>query len=132
MEKDVERRGLTCIRCPRGCRLTVTLEGEEVLSVEGNACPRGDGYAGKEVSNPTRTVTTTVPVRGCAPRRMVSVKTAGDVPKSLVLDVVRELADVSVDAPVGIGDVILADVCGTGVDVVATRDVTSLGDCAAG
>lgn len=114
-------RNLTCIRCPRGCALTVALEGNEVLSVEGNACRRGDIYARAEVTNPVRTVTSVVPVTGSETAHMVSVKTAGEVPKDKVLDVVGSLADIVVEAPVAIGDVILANVCDTGVDVVATR-----------
>lgn len=114
---------LTCIRCPKGCQVTVTLEGRQVTAVTGNGCPRGDAYARKEVTDPTRVVTTVVPVSGSAVARMVSVKTAGDVPKAKVLDVVRALSGVSMAAPVHIGDVVLADVCGTGVDVVATKDV---------
>ena len=114
---------LTCIRCPKGCQVTVALEGGRVTAVTGNGCPRGDAYARKEVTDPTRVVTTVVPVSGSDVARMVSVKTAGDVPKAKVLDVVRSLSDVSMAAPVHIGDVVLADVCGTGVDVVATKDV---------
>ena len=114
---------LTCIRCPKGCQVTVTLEGGQVTAVAGNGCPRGDAYARKEVTDPTRVVTTVVPVSGSSVARMVSVKTAGDVPKAKVLDVVRALSGVRLAAPVHIGDVVLADVCGTGVDVVATKDV---------
>ena len=116
-----EIRELTCINCPLGCQLTVTLEDGEVVSVFGNTCKRGDTYGRKEVTNPTRVVTTTVPVAGSASERMVSVKTATDVPKGKVFDVVRALADVTAQAPIEIGDVILADVAGTGVDVVATK-----------
>ena len=114
---------LTCIRCPKGCQVTVALEGGRVTAVTGNGCPRGDAYARKEVTDPTRVVTTVVPVSGSGVARMVSVKTAGDVPKAKVLDVVRALSGVRLAAPVHIGDVVLVDVCGTGVDVVATKDV---------
>ena len=114
-------QNLTCIRCPRGCSLTVTLEDGRVISVEGNACRRGDIYVRAEVTNPVRTVTSVVPVTGSGIAHMVSVKTAGEVPKSKVLDVVGALADVVVESPVAIGDVILADVCDTGIDVIATR-----------
>lgn len=118
----MERMNLTCIRCPRGCALTVELEGKEVLSVTGNACKRGDTYARNEAVNPVRVVTSTVPVDGSATQRMVSVKTAGDVPKAKIFDCVVALKDVRAKAPVHIGDVILADVAGTGVDIIATKD----------
>lgn len=117
---EKNERVLTCIRCPRGCRVSVGLgAGGSVLEVTGNACPRGDSYARAEVSAPVRTVTTTVPVEGGSQRR-VAVKTAREVPRDAVLDVVRALAGARAVAPVEIGDVIARDVAGTGVDVVAT------------
>ena len=114
-------QNLTCIRCPRGCALTVELEDGQVTSVAGNACKRGEIYARAEVTNPVRTVTSVVPVEDSETAHMVSVKTAGEVPKAKVLDVVAALSDVSVQAPVEIGDVIYENVCGTGIDIVATR-----------
>lgn len=117
---EKNERVLTCIRCPRGCRVRVGLgAGGSVLAVTGNACPRGDSYARAEVSAPVRTVTTTVPVEGGSQRR-VAVKTAREVPRDAVLDVVSALAGARAVAPVEIGDVIARDVAGTGVDVVAT------------
>lgn len=121
-----QTRELTCICCPLGCQIVVALDGESVLGVQGNSCPRGDQYARKEVTHPTRTVTTTVPVTGGGPVRRVPVKTAADIPKALMLDCMRELARVSVAAPVFIGDVVLPDVCGTGVDVVATANIAAV------
>ena len=118
-----EKRELICINCPLGCPLMVTLEDGEVTSVEGNTCKRGDAYGRKEVTNPTRIVTTSVPVDGSASERMVSVKTASDVPKAKIFDVMEEIKDVRATAPVHIGDVILDNVCGTGVSIVATREV---------
>ena len=117
-----EIRELICINCPMGCPLTVTLEDGEVISVKGNTCPRGDSYGRKEVTNPTRIVTTSVPVDGSKTERMVSVKTEHDIPKGKIFDVVQELADVRAQAPVAIGDVILANVAGTGVNVIATKN----------
>ena len=117
---EKNERVLTCIRCPRGCRVRVGLgAGGSVLAVTGNACPRGDSYARAEVSAPVRTVTTTVPVEGGSQRR-VAVKTAREVPRDAVLAVARALAGVRATSPVEIGDVIARDVAGTGVDVVAT------------
>lgn len=116
-----ETRELICISCPMGCPLTVTLEGGVVTSVTGNTCPRGDAYGRKEVTDPTRIVTSSVPVDGSPTERMVSVKTASDIPKGRIFDVMRALVGVRAAAPVGIGDVIVPDVAGTGVDMVATR-----------
>lgn len=118
----MEVRNLTCISCPMGCALTATLDGGEVISVTGNTCKRGDIYARKEVTNPTRIVTSTVRVTG-GTADMVSVKTKEDIPKGKIFDCVTALKDVTVQAPVKIGDVILSDAAGTGVDIIATKSV---------
>ncbi|MBO5069862.1 MAG: DUF1667 domain-containing protein [Roseburia sp.] len=115
-------RELTCIGCPLGCTVTVTMENGEVTAVTGNTCPKGDAYARKEVTNPTRIVTSTVRVTGgVAP--MVNVKTASDIPKDKIFDCVEAIKDIVVAAPVKIGDVVLSDVAGTGVDMVAARNI---------
>jgi len=113
---------LICIGCPLGCPLTVEMEGNEVKSVAGNTCPRGDAYAKKELTNPTRIVTSTVRVAG-GKLAMVSVKTQSDIPKGKIFDCVKALKDVEVTAPVKIGDVIVENVAGTGVNVIATKNV---------
>lgn len=118
----METRNLTCINCPMGCALTIEMEGNEVVSISGNTCPRGDAYGRKEVTNPTRIVTSTVRVTG-GTADMVSVKTKQDIPKEKIFDCVKALKDVEVQAPVHLGDVIVSDVAGTGVDIVATRNV---------
>lgn len=118
----METRELICIGCPMGCPLTVTLEGGAVAEVKGNTCPRGDAYGRKEVTHPTRIVTSTVRVRGGA-LPAVSCKTRTDVPKDKIFDVVRALREVEVPAPVSIGQVLLEDAAGTGVAVVATKTV---------
>jgi CxxC motif-containing protein len=118
----MEKRELICIGCPMGCPLTVELEGSEIISVTGYTCKRGDVYARKEVTNPTRIVTSTVKVEN-GTADMVSVKTREDIPKDKIFDCIKALKGVTVKAPVHIGDVILSNVAGTGVDIVATKDV---------
>ena len=118
----MEKRELTCIGCPMGCALTVELDGGAVVSVQGNTCPRGDAYARKEVTAPTRIVTTTVRVTG-GELAAVSCKTRSDIPKGKIFDVVRALKTVEVPAPVTIGQVLLPNAAGTGVDVIATKNV---------
>ena len=118
----MEEKNLICINCPLGCPLTVTMEGGEVTTVEGNTCPRGDAYARKELTNPTRIVTSTVKVKG-GRLAMASVKTANDIPKGKIFDCVKAIQNIELEAPVAIGQVVLADVCGTGVDIVATKNV---------
>lgn len=117
-------RELTCIGCPLGCSITVTMNDTDVVSVTGNTCPRGDAYARKEVTNPTRIVTSTVRVQGGV-SPMVNVKTASDIPKSKIFDCANALHDVVITAPVKIGDVVLSDVAGTGVDVIAAKNIAA-------
>lgn len=113
---------LTCIGCPMGCPLIVTMEDGAVVSVTGNTCPRGDAYARKEVTAPTRIVTSTVRVTG-GTLAMVSCKTRSDIPKGKIFDVVRALKDVEVPAPITIGQVLAENVAGTGVDIIATKNI---------
>ena len=118
----MEVKNLTCINCPMGCPLTIEMEGEQVIQVSGNTCKRGEIYARKEVTNPTRIVTTTVKVAN-GTSDMVSVKTKEDIPKGKIFDCVKALKNVQVEAPVHIGDVIADNIAETGVDIVATRNI---------
>ena len=118
----MERRDLICIGCPLGCMLAVDMEDGNVVNVTGNTCPRGKAYAEKEVTNPTRIVTSTVRVSG-GDRVSVSCKTKSDIPKEKIFDVVRALKDIEVQAPVKIGDVLAEDIAGTGVEIIATAHV---------
>ena len=120
-----ETRELICINCPSGCGLTVTIKDGEVEKVQGNTCPKGEAYGKKEVTNPTRIVTSTVRVTGGA-LPVVSVKTASDIPKEKIMDCARVLKEIEVQAPVSIGDVVLEDVCGTGVPMIATKNVPAV------
>ena len=120
----MEQRQLTCIGCPMGCPITVTLDKGAILSIEGFTCKRGETYARKEVTNPTRIVTSTVRVAG-GEAPVVSVKTAQDIPKGKIFDCAAALRDVRVKAPVAIGDVVLSNAAGTGVDVIATKAVAA-------
>lgn len=118
-------RELTCIGCPLGCSLTVTIDHDTVTAVTGNTCPKGDAYARKEVTNPTRIVTSTVRVKG-GTAAMVNVKTASDIPKDKIFDCITAIRDVEVAAPVKIGDVILSNAAGTGVDIIAAKNISAL------
>lgn len=117
----METRELICIGCPMGCPLTVTIDGENI-AVTGNSCPRGADYAKKEVTDPRRTVTSSVFVSGGKAVK-VPVKTKTDIPKSEIINCMEVIKKTSVKAPVKIGDVIVSNICGTGTDLVATKDV---------
>lgn len=112
---------ITCINCPMGCRMRVEVEDGRVVSVSGNACGRGSLYARQECVDPRRTVTAVIPLEGGA--SPLSVKTSAPIPKRLIAQCMSELAEVKLSAPVQMGSVVLENVCGTGIDVVATKSV---------
>ena len=121
----MEKRELTCINCPMGCRITVTMDGDKIISVEGNTCKRGHLYACNEVKSPVRTVTTTIKVTGGVSDR-VSVKTKEPVPKDKIFEVMDAINKASAMAPIAIGDILIEDCAGTGIPVVATKAVGSV------
>ena len=121
----MERKELICIGCPLGCNLTVEMDGGQVVSVNGNTCKRGDDYARKELTDPRRIVTSTVPVAG-GNLPVVSVKKASDIPKGKIRDCLCALKGVTLTAPVQIGDVIVENVADTGVDVIATKSISAV------
>lgn len=114
-------RQITCINCPVGCRLQVSIENGQVTMVEGQGCKRGETYAKQECIAPARMVTAAVSVQGRS--TPVSVKTRTPIPKEQIFPCMKQLAALRLTAPVHMGDVVLADVCGTGVDVIATKTV---------
>ncbi len=119
----MSEKTITCIGCPMGCRLTVRLENGKVKSVDGAGCGRGAVYARQECVCPTRMVTSSVHVPGR--RGPLSVKTARPVPKDKIFACLDEIHKLVAVPPVRMGDVLLKDVGGTGVDVVATSEVDS-------
>ena len=118
----MDKKELICIGCPMGCSITVTMEKENFVDIQGYTCLRGKVYAEKEVTNPTRIVTSTVKVSG-GEREFTSVKTKEDIPKDQIFNVMREINQIQALAPIAIGDILLRDVAGTGVDIVATKAV---------
>lgn len=118
----MKRKELICIGCPMGCPIVVEMEDGKVLSVTGNTCSRGESYARKEVTNPTRIVTTTVWVDG-GKVPMINVKTERDIPKDKIFECIAALRGVTMKAPVHIGDIILENVADTGVNIVAAGNV---------
>lgn len=111
---------LICIVCPKGCHLRV--DENDNYRVEGHGCPRGEEYGRKELTAPTRVITSTVKVRGAMYARC-PVKTAAPIPKALIAQAMELLNHVELQAPVRVGDVVVADICGTGVPFVASRNL---------
>lgn len=113
---------LTCIGCPLGCNLNVEMIGAEIIDVTGYSCKRGKEYAQKELTNPTRIVTSVVKVNG-GNMSVVSVKTENDIPKCKIQECIKALKNVEIDAPIKIGDILVKNVANTGVNIVATRNI---------
>lgn len=120
----MEKREMVCINCPLGCMLTVTYDAERNVSVSGNTCPRGAEYGRTEVTDPRRIVTSTVRMKG-ENNQVLSVKTASPIPKGKIAECMQALKTVEVTLPVSIGDVVLPDVAGTGIAVIATKSMTA-------
>jgi CxxC motif-containing protein len=123
----MSKKELTCIGCPIGCALSVDFDDDKkiVLSVSGNNCKIGERYAHKELTNPTRIVTSSIKVIN-GDLAMVSVKTKEDIPKDKIFDIMKEIHNARVEAPISIGDVLISNVAGTNVDIVATKNIYSL------
>lgn len=121
----MEKKEFVCIRCPLGCNITVETEGTEIKSIAGNTCPKGADYVTKELTDPRRVVTSLVRVEG-GELPVVSVKTVSDIPKTSMQECVRQLGQLVLRAPVAMGEVVVKNVCGSGVDVVTTRAVKAL------
>lgn len=114
------KKSLICVSCPLGCPIEVEIENGEVIAVTGNTCKRGDAYARAEITNPVRSLTTSVKVEnGIHP--VVPVKSAGAIPKDKMFECMNVINSVTVKAPVKIGDVVIENILGLGVDIVATN-----------
>lgn len=124
----IETLQFNCTTCPSECLLTVEVKCDadgtvvEVCSVAGNSCPRGDTFAHKELTCPMRVLTTTVAVSG-GDEALLPVRTAEAIPLALhaqVMDLIRGLV---VDAPIRMGDVVLEDILGTSINLIASMDI---------
>ncbi len=113
------KQNLTCIICPRGCDLTVTKDGNDLI-VTGNSCPKGKQYATEECQNPTRTITSVVRIKN-RPATMVSVKTEKPIPKGEIFNVMQQIRKLQIMAPIHIGDTIIEDICNT--RLIATKNI---------
>lgn len=117
MEKKI-----TCTVCPVGCEITVVGEEENITSVEGFTCVRGERYARAEFVHPVRILTTTVKT-SCKEMPLLAVRSREPLPKELVAKCVEALKEVVVSAPVMVHDVVYSDICDTGIDVVASTNL---------
>lgn len=112
---------ITCIGCPIGCRISAVLENGEIRSLSGYTCNVGKKYAQEELTAPKRMVTALMPVRGC--RQPLPVRTSQPIDKQKIVDCLNEIEGRSVTLPVHIGDVVLPSVCGSAVNIIATKEL---------
>jgi len=119
-----DRTRMICIVCPLGCELEAEVDSErgEIIDIKGSRCSKGREYAIREITDPRRILMTIVKVKG-GNLPVVSVKTAEPIPKDMLLDAVKVISRIVVDAPVKAGDIVFDDLFGTGVSVVATNNV---------
>ena len=116
------KKEIICTVCPRGCHIMVEGDGEQVLSAEGYSCKRGLEYAGTEYAHPVRILTTTVKLADVA-NDLLPVRSNQPVPKEKLFACMEVIRSVAVKLPVKRYDVIIPNICGTGVDIVATKTV---------
>jgi CxxC motif-containing protein len=119
-----DKREMTCIVCPNGCQLAVTVSTEGQPEVRGALCKKGEEYARAELLNPVRTLTTTVRVSG-GELPLVSVRTARPVPKAVMREAAKVLSHVEVAAPIALHQMVVRNLLGTGIEVLATREIRS-------
>ena len=114
---------IICTVCPLSCNVFLELgDNDEIVSLTGNRCPRGKAYAAKEHTAPERTLTTTVKVRGGI-HPLLPVRTDQPIPKEMLLEAMQATSDLEVEAPIKMGQVLIEDFLGTGVNLVASRDL---------
>lgn len=116
------KKEIICTVCPRGCHIMVEGEGEHIISMEGYGCKRGVTYATAEFTHPVRILTTLVMIDGVK-GELLPVRSANPVPKDKLFDCMEVIRKTKVSLPVKMHDVIISNICDTGVDIVATKAV---------
>lgn len=114
-------RELICTNCPMGCPLRVEYEDGKILSITGNTCKNGITFGTNEVLCPKRTITSIVKLSNRD--TMLSVKSASELPKERIFEFMEIINKAAVSAPVKTGDVIVENIGGTGIDIVATKTI---------
>ena len=112
---------LICVVCPKGC-ITKVWKEKDAVKVEGKICKQGKEYLKQEYTEPKRILTSTVVIEN-SPRKRLPVRTAEAIPKERMFEIMDQLSQVRIQPPIQVGEVILADVLNTGVDVVASDDL---------
>lgn len=119
----MDKREIICIVCPRGCQLEVTKDdNSKGYKVKGNQCMRGEEYGMKEVSNPTRVLTTTVKLKNAHLKRL-PVRADAPISKELIISCMKELNHLEVQAPVKAGTILVQNILNTGANVISARSI---------
>ena len=118
MNKEIK---IICVACPQGCRLRINYQGETIIVSE-QGCKRGEKYALQEMTDPRRMVATTVRIKSNS-HPLLPVYTSAPIPKGMILPLLKELRKINLNVPVKMGQVVLKDCLGTGVDMLASRDI---------
>ena len=116
------KKEMICVNCPMGCHLVVEMEEGQVVSITGNRCPKGEAYGRQECIQPMRYLTTTVRIHG-AIHRVLPVISEKEIPLELMKTAMEEVRLAEVNAPVQEGDVVLKNLAGTGVSLIASRSM---------
>lgn len=115
------QKNIICVACPMGCPVTVEItDNGDIVSVTGNTCKRGDSYARTECTNPVRSLATTIRVNGGI-YNVVPCKSAGALPKEKIMECMEIINNTSAEAPVRLGDILIENILGTGINIIATN-----------
>lgn len=114
---------IVCILCPRGCILKIKSDNKKLISVNGNECKKGIGYAKEEIEYPKRNISSTIPIEGNQHIKSIPVKTSESIPKEYIFLVMDEIKKIKLFAPIESGKIIIKNVCGLDCDIIATRTI---------
>lgn len=118
---------LICTVCPIACNITVEEDGNDKYKVYGNKCEKGEAYAVQEIKNPVRIFTSTVNISGSNIKRL-PIRSKDPVPKNIISEIIKPIREIRVNAPIKKGDIIIENILGSGVDIVASRSVNAKSD----
>jgi len=113
---------LTCIECPKGCKLTVDVQDGKVIKATGNECPKSEKYVISEIENPSRTLTSSILGQGLR-LKMIPVRTDKPIPKTRIFDAMKEVKKIRVKRPLNAGEVLVKNFLGLNVNIISTRKV---------
>ena len=115
-------KDIICTICPRGCTVKVSGSAEGITSVEGYGCKRGEKFASDEFISPVRILTTTVKING-KENELLPVRSSAPLPKEIISKCMEVIKNTAVSIPVNMYDVVVCNICETGIDIVATKEI---------